>query len=123
MIEFYPQIKLIHVAAALLSGGLFLLRGLAVQGLGNWGMATPVRYLSYSIDIVLLTAGLTLVAVVPTSVLPALELKRTSSLSGRVLLAARDQKVRVSPSASLEVLPSSCTMSTRKPASWTRSRA
>ena len=67
MIEFYPQIKLVHVAAALLSGALFLLRGLAVQGLGNWGMATPVRYLSYSIDIVLLTAALTLVAVLPSA--------------------------------------------------------
>lgn len=67
MIEFYPQIKLVHVAAVLLSGGLFLLRGLAVQGLGNWGMATPVRYLSYSIDIVLLTAALMLVAILPSA--------------------------------------------------------
>ena len=68
MIEFYPQIKLVHVAAAVLSGGLFLLRGLAVQGLGNWGMATPVRYLSYGIDIVLLSAALMLVAIVPSAV-------------------------------------------------------
>lgn len=68
MIEFYPQIKLVHVAAVLLSGGLFLLRGLAVQGLGGWGMATPVRFLSYSIDVVLLTAALMLVAVLPAAV-------------------------------------------------------
>jgi uncharacterized membrane protein SirB2 len=65
MIEFYPQIKLVHVAAVLLSGGLFLLRGLAVQGGSRWGMATPVRFLSYGIDIVLLSAALMLVAVLP----------------------------------------------------------
>ena len=27
MIEFYPQIKLVHIAAVLASGALFLLRG------------------------------------------------------------------------------------------------
>ena len=67
MIEFYPQIKLVHVAAVLLSGGLFLLRGLAVQGGMRWGMATPVRFLSYGIDIVLLSAALMLVAVLPSA--------------------------------------------------------
>lgn len=68
MIEFYPQIKLVHVAAVLASGGLFLLRGLAVQGGSAWGMATPVRFLSYGIDIVLLSAALMLVAVLPSAV-------------------------------------------------------
>ena len=67
MIEFYPQIKLVHVAAVLLSGGLFLLRGLAVQGGSRWGMALPVRFLSYGIDIVLLSAALMLVAVLPSA--------------------------------------------------------
>jgi uncharacterized membrane protein SirB2 len=67
MIEFYPQIKLVHVAAVLLSGGLFLLRGLAVQGGIRWGMATPVRFLSYGIDIVLLSAALMLLAVLPSA--------------------------------------------------------
>jgi uncharacterized membrane protein SirB2 len=61
MIEFYPQIKLVHVLAVLVSGGLFLLRGLALQlGGARWAMAAPVRYLSYSIDTVLLTAALML---------------------------------------------------------------
>lgn len=68
MIEFYPQIKLVHVAAVLLSGGLFALRGLAVGSGTRWGMATPVRYLSYSIDIVLLAAALMLVAILPGAV-------------------------------------------------------
>lgn len=67
MIEFYPQIKLIHVGAVFLSGGLFLLRGLAVQSGALWGMATPVRFLSYGIDIVLLAAALILLAILPSA--------------------------------------------------------
>ncbi len=67
MIEFYPQIKLVHVAAVLVSGGLFLLRGIAVQGGMRWGMAAPVRFLSYGIDIVLLSAALMLLAVLPAA--------------------------------------------------------
>jgi uncharacterized membrane protein SirB2 len=67
VIEFYPQIKLVHVAAVLLSGGLFLLRGLAVLGGSRWGMVAPVRFISYGIDIVLLSAALMLVAVLPSA--------------------------------------------------------
>ena len=65
MIEFYPQIKLVHVAAVLLSGGLFLLRGITVIGGARWGMSAPARFLSYGIDIVLLSAALMLVAILP----------------------------------------------------------
>ena len=68
MIEFYPQIKLLHVGAVFASGSLFLLRGLAVQAGAAWGMATPVRYLSYGIDILLLTAALLLLALLPAAV-------------------------------------------------------
>ena len=57
-----------HVAAVVASGSLFLLRGLAVQGGAAWAMARPVRYLSYSIDIVLLTAALMLLTVLPAAV-------------------------------------------------------
>jgi uncharacterized membrane protein SirB2 len=60
MIEFYPETKLVHVAAVIASGGLFFVRGLAVQLGAGWAMAAPLRYLSYSIDTVLLTAALTL---------------------------------------------------------------
>ena len=63
MIEFYPQIKLVHICAVLASGGLFVLRGLAVQVGVRGAMAAPTRYLSYSIDTVLLTAALMLVTV------------------------------------------------------------
>jgi uncharacterized membrane protein SirB2 len=68
MLEFYPEIKLVHVTAAIASGSLFLLRGIAVNWGGSWGMIAPVRYLSYTIDIVLLSAGLLLLAILPSAV-------------------------------------------------------
>lgn len=67
MVEFYPHIKWIHVAAVLASGSLFLLRGLAVQAQARWPMAASVRYLSYGIDTVLLSAGVMLVAILPAA--------------------------------------------------------
>mgnify|MGYP000736301367 CR=1 FL=1 len=63
MIEFYPQIKWVHVAAVLASGSLFLMRGLALHAGANWAMAAPLRYLSYTIDTVLLTAALMLATI------------------------------------------------------------
>jgi len=68
MIEFYPQIKLLHVVAVLVSGALFLLRGLAVQGGFGWATAAPVRYLSYAIDSVLLTAACMLLTILPAAI-------------------------------------------------------
>ena len=63
MIEFYPQIKWVHVAAVLASGGLFAVRGLALQFGAPWVMAAPLRYLSYAIDSILLTAALMLATI------------------------------------------------------------
>ena len=63
MIEFYPQVKAVHVAAVIASGLLFLLRGCAVQLGAQWATAAPLRWLSYSIDTVLLTAALILVTI------------------------------------------------------------
>ncbi|NJO12200.1 MAG: SirB2 family protein [Gammaproteobacteria bacterium] len=60
MIEFYPQIRSTHVTAVLLSGGLFALRFAAVVAGFNSARSWPVRYLSYTIDTVLLTAALML---------------------------------------------------------------
>jgi uncharacterized membrane protein SirB2 len=68
MLELYPEIKLVHVTAAIASGALFLLRGAAVNWGGSWGMIAPVRYLSYTIDIVLLAAALLLLAILPSTV-------------------------------------------------------
>lgn len=65
MEEFYVQIRQVHIAAALTSGGLFLLRGLGIIGFGAaWPMWAPVRYLSYTVDTVLLTAALMLMTIV-----------------------------------------------------------
>jgi uncharacterized membrane protein SirB2 len=64
VIEFYPQIKWIHIAAVSASGSLFFLRGLALHFGATWPMAAPLRYLSYSIDTVLLTAALMLATII-----------------------------------------------------------
>lgn len=60
MIEFYPQIKSVHIAAVMASGLLFFLRGASLHAGMQWAMAAPVRYLSYAIDTTLLTAALML---------------------------------------------------------------
>ncbi len=66
VIEFYPQIKWVHIACVLASGMLFALRGLLVQ-VGHAGVAQrlPVRLLSYAIDTTLLTAALMLSSILP----------------------------------------------------------
>ena len=68
MLEYYPEIKWVHVAAVYTSGGLFLLRGFALQMGAGWPMVAPLRYLSYSIDIVLLTAAFMLFTILPGAV-------------------------------------------------------
>ena len=68
MIEFYLPIKSVHVAAVLASGGLFALRGGLVLAGIRWAMSAPLRYLSYTIDTVLLTAALMLATLLPGAV-------------------------------------------------------
>jgi uncharacterized membrane protein SirB2 len=63
MIDYYPQIKLAHIAAVGASGGLFFVRGAAAQLGAQWTMAAPLRYLSYTIDTVLLTAAMMLATI------------------------------------------------------------
>lgn len=63
MIEFYSQIKWVHVAAVVASGSLFALRGAAVAAGAQWAMTAPLRYFSYTIDTVLLTAALMLATI------------------------------------------------------------
>ena len=65
MIEFYPQIKMFHIAVALLSGGLFALRGAGVLAGMRWPHWLAVRWTSYAIDTSLLTAALMLLTVLP----------------------------------------------------------
>ena len=69
MLEYYLQVKWVHVAAVLCSGGLFALRGALVQcGAARWAMAAPLRFGSYAIDTVLLTAALMLLTMLPHAV-------------------------------------------------------
>ena len=68
MIELYPQIRAVHIVVVIASGALFALRGAGVLSGARWPMAAPLRYLSYSIDSVLLTAALMLIAVLPAAV-------------------------------------------------------
>jgi len=66
VIEYYGEIRLAHITAAVASGLLFLLRGLMVQaGRGAWALAPIPRYLSYAIDTTLLTAAVALFAMLP----------------------------------------------------------
>ncbi len=67
MIEFYLQIKWVHIIAVLCSGSLFFVRGLMLLNNMKIAMAAPVRYLSYSIDTVLLTAALMLATMLPSA--------------------------------------------------------
>ncbi|HVT31499.1 MAG TPA: SirB2 family protein [Rhodanobacteraceae bacterium] len=61
MIEFYPDIKFVHVLCVVLSGSLFALRG--GMRMFGWSHANhaALRYASYAIDTTLLTAALMLV--------------------------------------------------------------
>lgn len=65
MIEFYPQIKQFHLALALLSGLIFVLRGgFAIAG-ARWPHAAPLRFSSYAVDTALLTAAMMLLTILP----------------------------------------------------------
>jgi uncharacterized membrane protein SirB2 len=63
MLEFYPQIKFVHVAAVIASGSLFALRGALMLARSRVANHPALRYLSYAIDTTLLTAALMLVAI------------------------------------------------------------
>ena len=65
MIEFYPQIKSVHVLMVILSGSLFALRGLGMLLGARWPQALLVRWTSWLIDTTLLTAALMLLTVLP----------------------------------------------------------
>lgn len=67
MIVYYLQIKWVHVIAVLASGALFTMRGAFVLAGARWPMAAPLRYLSYSIDTVLLTAAAMLASILPAA--------------------------------------------------------
>lgn len=63
MIEFYAQIKLVHVCAVILSGSLFAFRGALMLARSRFANAAFLRVASYAIDTTLLTAALMLVTI------------------------------------------------------------
>jgi len=65
LLSFYPEIKQVHIGAVICSGSLFAARGLALLSGMRWPRAPFVRWLSYSIDTVLLTAALMLLHLLP----------------------------------------------------------
>lgn len=65
MIEFYPQIKAVHVATVFASGLLFALRGGGLLAGWRWPNALAVRFTSWTIDTTLLTAALMLFTILP----------------------------------------------------------
>ena len=65
MLAFYPQIKLVHIAAVSASGAFFALRALGLLAGMRWPRAAVVRYTSYTIDTVLLTGAMMLLTILP----------------------------------------------------------
>src|SRR4029078_8949264 len=63
MIEFYPQIKFVHVLCVILSGSLFAFRGIMMLAGSRLANHAALRYVSYAIDTTLLTAALMLVTI------------------------------------------------------------
>ena len=68
MLEFYPDIRLVHISAVIVSGSLFAVRGVFVQAGATWPMIAPLRYLSYAIDTVIVTTAILLLVVLPASI-------------------------------------------------------
>jgi uncharacterized membrane protein SirB2 len=64
MIEFYPEIRLTHIIAVIASGTLFAVRGLAINLGARWAMMAPLRFASYAIDTILLSAALALTVII-----------------------------------------------------------
>jgi len=64
MAALYPQIKLVHIWAVILSGALFALRGALTLAGSRLAQHSVPRRLSYAIDTVLLVAALMLTTIV-----------------------------------------------------------
>lgn len=65
MEAFYWEIRIVHIAAVLTSGAVLLLRGLAFNLFrAPWALSAPVRYISWTVDTVLLTAALMLMTII-----------------------------------------------------------
>lgn len=65
MIEFYPQIKHLHIAMAITSVVIFALRGGGVLAGMRWPHCAAIRWTSYAVDTTLLTAAFMLLTILP----------------------------------------------------------
>ena len=64
MEEFYLDIRSVHIASALLSGAIFLVRSLAYNVLNaGWAMAFALRTVVWAVDTTLLTAAFMLMTI------------------------------------------------------------
>ncbi|MBL0163921.1 MAG: SirB2 family protein [Xanthomonadales bacterium] len=63
MIEFYPQIKFVHILCVILSGSLFAARRLMMLADSPWTNHIVLRRLSWTIDTTLLVAALMLIMI------------------------------------------------------------
>lgn len=64
MIGYYLEIRSVHIVAAILSGLLFSIRGLGLMFSLQWPRSVLIRYINYSIDIILLTGALMLMTII-----------------------------------------------------------
>lgn len=65
MLEYYLEIRAVHIGSVMASGALFFLRGVAFNLLDwRWALAAPLRYLSWTVDTILLTAALMLMTII-----------------------------------------------------------
>lgn len=63
MIEFYPQLRSVHILTVILSGSLFMLRGIMMLARSRFTNQMGLRIASVVIDTVLLASALALVAI------------------------------------------------------------
>lgn len=68
MTQFYSQIHLIHVIAVSLSGFAFLLRSIFSIFGAKWPKNKIIRILVYIIDIILISAAISLIIILPKEV-------------------------------------------------------
>lgn len=66
MLEFYPQILSVHIAAITLSGGWTALRGLGLAFAMTWPRHFAARLLGWVIDGAVLTAAAMLLTILPS---------------------------------------------------------
>ena len=65
MIEFYPQIKLLHIVLVLASGAIFIVRGGAAVFGARWPYASWLKWSSATLDTFLLTSAAMLATILP----------------------------------------------------------